>query len=126
VTVSAEPRLGPSGDGTVILDIGGETGAVMLVTTSAWDGREIELEPLHLDVAPVHSAVRERYGSGETTFAAVYPQLRTGRYLVEGSQQVVSVTGGRVSEVVFAPRHGATAPRREHDDATEPRHVGST
>jgi hypothetical protein len=107
--MSAEPRLGPSWDGSVILDIGGETGAVMLVTTPDWNGREIDLEPLDLDVAPVHSSVRERHGAGVTTYAAVYPQLAAGRYLVEGSDQVVSVAGGRVSEVVFEPRASTEA-----------------
>jgi hypothetical protein len=105
---SHELPLGPSRDGSVILDIGGETGAVTLVTTPEWIGCEIDLEPCDLDVAPVHSAVRERHGAGGTSYAAVYPRLRAGRYVVEGSGQVVTVVGGRVTDVVFELCHALT------------------
>ena len=37
------PAAGPSGPGTVVMDVGGDIGALILYTPAAMDGREIEI-----------------------------------------------------------------------------------
>ena len=37
------PAAGPSGLGTVVMDVGGDIGALILYTPAAIDGREIEI-----------------------------------------------------------------------------------
>src|SRR5271154_5820257 len=62
-----EPVAGPSGPGTVVLDLGVDVGALILYTPADLDGAEIEIS---LDDAPgarrTHSAVRQRQRPGAT------------------------------------------------------------
>jgi len=95
----AEELLGPSWDGGVILDIGADVGALVLHASASMLGREIELIPDDPDVPRTHSAVRARHLSVGRSFAAVYPHVTAGRYGIEGTDQRVVITGGRVSEV---------------------------
>jgi hypothetical protein len=94
-----ETVLPASWDGSVILDIGGDVGALILRTSSAHYAREIDLIPDDLSIAHVHSAVRERRTSHGSSFAAVYPQLTKGGYTIEGTTQHLAIEGGRVSEL---------------------------
>jgi hypothetical protein len=94
-----------------MLDIGGGTGALVIYTTPAWVGHEIDLTPLDPTLAHTHSAVRERGHAGQTIHAAVYPSLVAGRYIVEGSGQEVTIEGGRVCEVAY-DLEPATSSRR--------------
>jgi hypothetical protein len=96
-----ETTYGPSWQGSVMLDIGGTIGALVLYTPSSWVGREIDLVPGDPALAHTHSAVRERGRAGETFFAAVYPRLVEGRYVIEGSGQEVTIDGGRVRELSY-------------------------
>jgi len=67
----------------VVLDIGGDLGALVLYTRPELHGHEIEVSPLGTDNAVrVHSAVLERSFNGRTVFAAVYPELAAGEYQV--------------------------------------------
>ena len=78
-----EPKLGPSHAGSVVLDIGGDTGALILQTPAEMLGREIDVTPLSAPEAHgTHSLVRERQVSGTTTYAAVYPALPVGDYII--------------------------------------------
>ncbi|MCU1488973.1 MAG: glycosylphosphatidylinositol specific phospholipase [Acidimicrobiaceae bacterium] len=99
-----EVTLGPSEDGGVVLELGGEIGALVLRTAAELLGAEIELEPHTPGVPRTHSAVRQRLVSPERVYAAVYPSLRVGSYTVEGSGQVVAIEGGRVTELVYRPQ----------------------
>ena len=87
----------------VVLNIGGNCGALVLYTRPEFHGREIEVSPLGLDAERVHTAVLERHVNGRTIFAAVYPELRAGHYRIwsEASSPVHTVTigAGRVAEV---------------------------
>lgn len=82
-----EPVHGPSGAGSVILDLGGAIGALVLETPAALSGREIEIS---LIAGPTgagpggrtHSLVRERRTASGTSYAAVYPALAAGQYLI--------------------------------------------
>ncbi|MFI5034741.1 MAG: hypothetical protein ACHQFZ_00870 [Acidimicrobiales bacterium] len=82
-----------------MLDIGGDTGALLLRVPPEWNGREIDLRPQDPGVAPTHSEVRERRLLGGVAYAAVYPSLASGRYTLAGSLQPVTVTGGSVTEI---------------------------
>jgi hypothetical protein len=83
----------------VVLDIGGDVGALMLRTSASMVGREIDVVPDDETAPHTHSAVRERRSSRGPSFAAVYPHLKSGTYTVEGSAQRVAIVGGRVTDV---------------------------
>ena len=99
-----EPAAGPSGPGTVVMELGAGIGALILYTPAAMDGEEIELsrdEAGSVQSRRTHSRVRPRHMPGETRYAAVYPGLPAGRYTVWRDEYnpaaAVTVTGGQVS-----------------------------
>jgi len=112
-----ELAAGPSGPGTVVMELGAGVGALILYTPAGMDGEEIEIsrdaEPGAAGApgtpgapgAPgsrrTHSRVRPRHMPGETRYAAVYPGLPAGRYTVWRDQlspaTAVVVAGGQVS-----------------------------
>lgn len=96
-----ETPLPPSWDGSVVLDIGGDVGALILRTSSVYEGREIDLIPDDHAAPRVHSAVRERRNSYGSPFAAVYPQLKEGCYTIDGTAQRLTVAGGCVIELDY-------------------------
>jgi len=96
-----EAQLPPSWDGSVVLDIGGEIGALLLRTPPTMNGLEIDLEPEEDGLTHTHSAVRERRLLGGVAYAAVYPGLKAGRYRVAGSNQSVTIVGGQVTETEY-------------------------
>jgi hypothetical protein len=99
---SAEHRLGPSGLGTVVMDVGGDIGALVLYTPPEMDGDEIEIsrddEP---GARRTHSQVRPRHTGAVTKYAAVYPGLAAGPYTLwrdEGTPVVtVTIIGGQIT-----------------------------
>jgi hypothetical protein len=97
--MSTDHRSDASYEGSVVLDIGGDIGALVLRVPRALLGDEIELHPDDAGVARVHSAVRERKTTAGEVYAAVYPQLTAGEYLISGTRQRVSISGGQVTEV---------------------------
>jgi predicted lipoprotein len=97
-----EPQLAPSRDGSVVLDIGGDVGALVLHVSSDMDGREIDLTPEDPQAAHTHSAVRGRHLVHGVWYAAVYPSLKAGVYTIDGSMQRVEIRGGEVSEVEYS------------------------
>lgn len=101
-----EHRYGPTGSGTVMLNLGGDVGALVIYTGPELHGREIEVS--RADDGPVrrtHAAVRERVVRDGTFHSAVCPDLAAGRYTVWWDEDtpagVVSVTGGAVAEFVW-------------------------
>jgi len=97
-----EPVAGPTGPGSVVMELGADIGALVLYTPPGLDGEEIEISR---DDEPgghrTHSQVRARPLPGQTRYAAVYPGLRAGGYPIWRDQRTpaatVSVTGGQVS-----------------------------
>jgi hypothetical protein len=97
-----EHAMGPSGSGTVVLDLGADVGALIMYTPAEMDGREIEISR---DTEPsarrTHSQVRARHLPGTTKYAAVYPGLPAGSYSIwSGEQDVigtVDIDGGQVA-----------------------------
>jgi hypothetical protein len=97
-----EQRLPPSGDGTVVLDIGGDIGALVVRAPAELDGVELDLFPAGCGVACMHSAVRRRDVLGGSLFAAVYPCVPAGEYTLAGLQGPVRIDGGAVTELAYA------------------------
>src|ERR1022692_1752608 len=100
---------GPSGSGSVVLNVGRDIGALVLHTPADLDGREIEISPDGVPAARrTHSQVRERRAGGNVQYAAVYPGLTAGDYIIwrDGTTPlgVVTINGGHVTSYHWAPR----------------------
>jgi hypothetical protein len=98
---ASEPAAGPSYSGTVVLELGPGAGALVLRTPAALDGREIEISRAGTAGLRTHSAVRSRHVAGGTQYAAVYPDLPPGTYVVWTESNTpaatVVVTAGSVA-----------------------------
>jgi hypothetical protein len=101
-----EHPLPPSGHGTVVLDIGGDVGALVVHTTGELDGAEIELARRGESRAFVHTEVRERRLPHETVYAGVFPAVPAGEYALLGlagrADQTVTIVSGQVTEVTLS------------------------
>jgi hypothetical protein len=97
--------LGPSESGSVLLDLGGESGALIIHTGRDLHGREIEISRADRDEPRTHSAVRERHVRDGVVHCAVYPDLAAGPYTVWWDTATpagaISVTGGAIAEFVW-------------------------
>ena len=97
-----ELAAGPSGPGTVVLELGAEIGALILYAPAKLDGAEIEISR---DDDPgarrTHSQVRQRHMATVTRYAAVYPGLEAGPYTIWRDEHrpaaAVTITGGQVT-----------------------------
>ena len=89
----------------VVVDIGGTVGALVVTTTAAVDGAQIEICSRTGDPqARTHTIVRAREVPGHgIVYAGVFPALVAGQYhlLAWGDRPAadLSVTGGAVTEV---------------------------
>jgi hypothetical protein len=112
-----------AGQGSVLLDIGGDVGAVILHLPGAWEGAEVEYRrhdeadahqhthdhhhdsAHHHDHAHTHRphvAVVGRPAGDRVVYSAVFPELVAGRYVLafpDGSEIDVDVEGGVVTEL---------------------------
>src|SRR5260221_7850521 len=93
----AESVPAPSGSGSVVLDLGPDIGALVL----------------HAPRNRTHSRVRQRHTPGGIQYAAVYPGLAAGEYLVwrdtTTSAMIVTIAGGQVTTAYWPghqPVHG--------------------
>jgi hypothetical protein len=100
-----EHPLPPSGHGTVVLDIGGDVGALVVHATGGLDGAEIELARRGESQAFVHTEVRERRLPEGTVYAGVFPAVAVGEYtllgLHGGPDHDVTISSGSVTEVTL-------------------------
>ena len=113
-----------AGQGPVVLDIGGDVGALVVVMPAAMDGVEVEIVPTgtadpargthghghgtgadheHGAGQPIHVAVVGRPLNGEIVHSLVYPELVEGSYDLyvrpDGPVHLTAVViGGRVTE----------------------------
>jgi hypothetical protein len=87
----------------VVLDIGGDIGALILYTKPEANGDEIEISPVGENGHWSHNQVHERNFQGRVCFAAVYPELHAGEYELwgDGPSPVdrVTIVGGEVAEL---------------------------
>lgn len=92
-----------AGQGPPVLDIGGEIGALVLLTDEAYVGREIDISPLADPGVRTHTAVHRRTVGGRTCGAGVYPALTEGHYRVHGDRPdlptEVEIRGGEVTQL---------------------------
>jgi len=108
-----------AGQGSVLLDIGGDVGAVILHLPAVWEGAEVEYrrhgEPdaHHHEHGHHHGheqghrhrphvAVVGRPAGDRIAYSAVFPELVAGRYVLslpDGSEIDVDVEGGVVTEL---------------------------
>lgn len=97
----SEHRYGPTSAGTVLLDLGAGTGALVLYTPADLLGAEIEISPDTPGAPRTHAAVRARPVAGGTRYAAVYEGLAADGYTIWRDHDTpaghVTVTGGQVT-----------------------------
>ena len=95
-------QTGPTGAGSVILDLGDSVGALILDAPAGLHGREIEISPAGDAAARrTHALVRRRDTGTGSSYAAVYPGLAAGDYTVWRDSATpagtVVIDGGRVT-----------------------------
>ena len=88
---------------SLVLDIGGEIGALILYADESCLGREIDLTPVGLPRSHhTHTMIRRRRAVDREFVAGVYPELPAGIYAVWGIDgEVITelvIAGGRVTE----------------------------
>ena len=87
----------------VVLDIGGDLGALVIYTTGDLHGSEIEISAAGQDHARSHKEVLHRPTPGRDTFAAVFDRIPAGRYSLWLNDTLrergVRVEAGRVVEL---------------------------
>jgi hypothetical protein len=98
---------------TVILDIGGAMGALIVHTGADMHGAEVEISATGRDDERSHKDVLEREIDGRPAFTAVFDKVHEGSYTLWvddiARAREVLVSGGTVSELDwtserFAPR----------------------
>lgn len=101
--MTEQSQLGPSNDGSVVLDIGGDIGALILHAPESLAGVEIEISPVGSTGHRSHVAIRERRGESGVRYAAIYPDLHAGDYTVfdqDGQPaETVSIVGGQIAHI---------------------------
>jgi len=85
----------------LVLDVGGDVGALVLLTDPELIGSEIEVSPVGVDRHRVHTVVHPRHAGATTVAAAVFVELVAGRYAICGSSRVgdITIEGGRVAQL---------------------------
>lgn len=95
----------PDRTAPVVLDIGGDMGAAVVVTDLPLAGREIEIRADGSGWEGRHVAFADRATPSGDMTAAVFPHLKAGRWYVrlrsEGAVVAVDVAGGKVTTVTF-------------------------
>ena len=84
---------------TLVLDIGGDIGALVLHAGPELAEREIEIST-GPDEPRSHNQVHARTGFGHVAYTAVFPSVPAGEYLVWHGETPAKVTirGGEVTE----------------------------
>jgi len=87
----------------VVLEIGGELGALVVYTDAVLLHEEIEISPAADDERRSHKDVLERLVDGRSVHAAVFDRLERGTYTLwhrdEERARGVAVTGGEIAEL---------------------------
>ncbi len=92
----------------VVLDLGGDIGALILHTPAEMLGVEVEISAAGQDDRRSHKDVLEREINGRPAYTAVFDNVREGAYTlwiddVACARDVV-VSGGAVSELAWSAR----------------------
>lgn len=98
----AEPA-GTASSGPAVLDIGGGTGALLVVVPAALLGTEIEVSPVDSPTARTHTGVHERPMDGAPVPVALFPSLDAGTWTLWGSgpcaTRTVDIADGQVTHI---------------------------
>ncbi len=91
----------------VVLDIGGDIGALILYTSASDDEAEIDISPGTDPTATrSHNQVHPRRAPAGTVHSAVYPSLRAGRYTIwrddATPEATITIHGGQITEHVLS------------------------
>ncbi|MCW2847902.1 MAG: hypothetical protein JWR90_1876 [Marmoricola sp.] len=94
-----------AGQGSVILDIGGDVGALVVTMPPGMEGVEVEIRPAHGSPAHAHHphvAVVDRPTPGGVIPSLVFPEVEQGRYGLypkgtDDLRLMVTVLGGEVT-----------------------------
>src|ERR1700678_1941533 len=76
------PEQAPENVDNLILDIGADTGALIIHAAANRDQAEIEISPAGREQARAHNIVRRREAVSGAVYAAVFPALTAGDYVV--------------------------------------------
>ena len=91
----------PASNDNLLLDIGADTGALIIHAAVDRDQAEIEISPSGSEHARTHNIVRRREAVSGAVYAAVFPALTAGNYVVWRDAATpagaVIVHGGRVA-----------------------------
>lgn len=91
----------PASNDNLLLDIGRDTGALIIYTPPARDQAEIEISSSASDQVRTHNVVRVRQAPHGPVYAAVFPALPAGDYVVwqDGATRAgtAAVRGGQVA-----------------------------
>jgi hypothetical protein len=97
----SETPYGATEAGTVVLEIGAGTGALVVHTPADLAGREIEISADGQPGRRRHACVRERRGGAAVSYAAVYDRLAPAAYTIWRDRltpaATVTITGGQVT-----------------------------
>jgi len=101
----------PSRAGSVMLDLGGDIGALILDAPAELNGREIEISRAGGTRARhTHSMVRERITADGVSYAAVYISVPAGEYVIwrdnDTPAGTVTVDGGQIAHFSWPPAAG--------------------
>ena len=92
----------------VVLDIGGEYGALIVHAEADLHGVEAEISPAAEDSARQHKQVLERRMNGRPAFSVVFDRIPEGRYTLwvddEPRARQVPVVGGEITELNWRNR----------------------
>jgi hypothetical protein len=85
----------------LVLDIGADTGALVIRAAIDRDQAEIEISPVNGEQGRTHNIVRRREAPSGAVYAAVFPAVPAGDYVVwrdaDTAAGTVTVDGGRVA-----------------------------
>jgi hypothetical protein len=94
---------GPAPGGPAVLDIGGGTGALLVIVPAALLGTEIEVSPVGQPIARTHTGVHERPMSGGALPVALFPSLGAGTWTLWGygpcATRTVEILDGEVTHL---------------------------
>ena len=92
----------------VVLDIGGDIGALIVHTDAGMIGVEVEISASGQDDRRTHKDVLERELNGRPAYTAVFDKIRQGTYTLwvddVACERDVVVSGGAISELDWSVR----------------------
>jgi hypothetical protein len=84
----------------VVLNIGGDIGALIIYTREELRETQIDVSPPGIDTHEIHNVVHERRLNGRPVYAAVFPALAAGVYKTwTNPTHEFAIAGGQITEL---------------------------